>query len=225
MAIFNAYFDASGSERTRVIAVAGFVSRVEKWERLEDEWKELLPDTVHMFHMTDFVSGRDGWESWRGPDNSERRAKFIQSLVACIKRNTNQGFSASLRSAQYREVNHEYTLKELFGGPYSFLGISCLGRLKKWADKRRIDVGKILCIFEDGDHGQGDFISLARKDGYNAIPQSKANIRAFDACDLAAWKSKSIIDDAWERQLHLESSNAADKIMQAVKQIETVIRG
>jgi hypothetical protein len=60
IAMFTAYFDASGTSKATVITMAGFVSRVNKWERLEDEWPQPLPSGITSFHMTDFVSSRRG---------------------------------------------------------------------------------------------------------------------------------------------------------------------
>ncbi len=220
IALFTAYFDAS--QHDRVINVSGFVSRTKKWARFEDAWKALLPPNVKMFHMTDFASSQNGWEGWKG--DSERRAKFIQSLVSCIKSHTNQGFSCGVRLSHYKEINREYKFKENLGLPYAFLGFGCLGRLKMWADRKGLDVAKILCIFEEGDLGQGDLIKRARADGINAIPQSKADIRAFDACDLVAWKSRVLLDDAWERELHLKDPDAGDRIMRSLNQLEKIVR-
>ena len=221
--MFTAYFDASSHDR--VMNMSGFVSRATKWEKFEGAWKALLPPGINMFHMTDFSSSQNGWESWKGPQHSERRAKFIQSLVSCIKSHTNQGFSGGIRLSHYQQMNREYKFKEQFGRPYAFLGLGCLGRLKIWADNKGVEMAKILCVFEDGDLGQGDFLKRARADGVNAVPQSKKGVRAFDACDLVAWKFRVMLDDAWERELHLKDPAGAEKILRSMRQLETVVRG
>jgi hypothetical protein len=223
VAVFTAYFDASGKESSRVMAVAGFVSRIPKWDRFEKAWKDLLPPTVSMFHMTDFVTSRKGWESWKG--QSQRRAKLVEDLVSCIKLHTNKGFAGSVQMSEYNLVDQEFQLREYLGSAYSFLGLGELGRLKNWADKKDITIDKILCVFEDGDDAQGDLIKRARADGFNAVPQSKKNVRAFDACDLGAWKAKTAVDDGWERKLHLSDPKAADRIIKATLQIGTAFRG
>ena len=224
MAVFTAYFDASGTESSTVISVAGFVSRLEKWVRFESAWKSFLPDTVSMFHMTDFVTGRKGWESWKGPEHRKRRAQLLQDLVGCIKLNTSQGFTSSVRLSEYREVNRQYKLREHVGSPYVLLGMSELGRLKLWAVKGKIDQSKILCLFEDGDHGQGDLIKRASSEGFNAVPKSKKDIRAFDACDLTAWRARAQIDDAWEKQIHLRDPEGPANIMRSISHLEAVVR-
>ncbi len=54
MAIFSAYFDASGTKRTKVLTVAGFVSRASKWDRFNVEWSAIFvgQKEVASLHMT-----------------------------------------------------------------------------------------------------------------------------------------------------------------------------
>jgi hypothetical protein len=220
MAMFTAHFDASGTKRSKVMSVAGFVATPNKWEKFQAEWMALLPPGISMFHMKDFVSSRKGWEGWKG--KSTERAKLIASLVACIKSNTRKGFAVVMRVRHYNRVNNEYAYAEKFGPPYSMLGLASPSQMKKWADNKDHDPASVLCIFEDGDEDQSDFINRAREDGFNVIPQSKREIRAFDACDLAAWKAKSIIDDSYIREVHLTDPDGADRILASLNQLESI---
>ena len=219
--MFTAYFDASGTEKSRGITIAGFISHPERWSRFEDKWKSLLPPTVSMFHMTDFVSSRNGWEQWKGA--TQHRVSFFEALIDCIKSHTSQGLAISVLMRDYLEIDSRYRFREMTGGPYAFLMIACLGRLKRWAKKRPTNWRNMLCVFEDGDEGQADALNRARAEGFNAIPQSKDRIRAFDACDLAAWKARAMIDDAWERKLHLNDPASADRIMRSLSQLELIV--
>ena len=145
-AVFDAYFDASGDRNKSVLTMAGFVSRKKKWERFEDTWKALLPPTVKLFHMTDFVNSRKGWESWKGPEHSQRRAVLMANLAECIKSATNKGFAQSVRISHYDECDKEYKLTEHYGHAYGVLGMGCLGKLEKWAANKKIDKRNIVCI-------------------------------------------------------------------------------
>lgn len=223
LAVFTAYFDASGNRQMSVMSVTGFVSRAAKWIRFEKRWRSLLPESISMFHMTDFASSYGGWEAWKG--ESAKRVALIESLVSCAKAHTNQGFSATMRLSEYAKVDHVFQLKERHGSPYAILCMACLAGLKQWADKKQIDWQKILCVFESGDEQQGDLIIRARQDGFNAIPQSKKDIRAFDVCDLVAWKSRAIINDAKELKLYREGPDAAGRILRALDQVETIVKG
>jgi len=221
--MFTAYLDASGNERTSVITVAGFVARLTRWERFESEWKSLLPRRIKMFHMTDFASSKAGWESWKG--KSQQRAVFFDKLVRCVMRNTNKGFGISLQLSHYRDFNTKFQLEESSGGPYSFACQAFFAEVMKWAARNRVDYRReILFVAEDGDTGQGEMLSRARQDGFNVIPQSKAAIRAFDACDLAGWKARTVVDDSLVKELHLADPSAEARTAATLKQLGTFVQ-
>src|SRR5579872_4678568 len=75
VAMYSAYFDASGTKRTPVLTLGGFVSTVAKWERFEKQWARILKaNDVSFFHMTEFASSKGEFADWKG--DSERRRKF-----------------------------------------------------------------------------------------------------------------------------------------------------
>lgn len=219
--MFTAYFDASGNKKDKVLTLAGFVSHRERWQRFEGSWKALLPPGVQMFHMTDFASSKNGWENWKGA--SKRRAEFFDSLISCIGGHTNQGFAVSLQIPDFERIDAEYRFHEHFGQPYTFVARACVAMVRKWADKKLISWRKILYVLEDGDEGQGEAILRLRDEGYNIIPQSKTNNRAFDTCDLAAWKARRIVEDA-VYQNKMTDKSGADKIWRSLDQLEIVVR-
>lgn len=222
IAVFTAYFDASGTPRTRVLTVAGFVSSVGWWDRYDVEWKRLLATVpAQQFHMTDFVSSQGPFGLWKG--RSIRRAKFFAELVRCICKNTRKGFAVSVQISDYNKVNQQYQLRERLGSPYSFCGLVCLAQVREWAKKKHIDLSRIRFLIEDGDEDQQDFIDRAKQENFNLSAESKQAIRAFDACDLAAWKSKTAIDDTWNRKLHLTDPSSADRIKRSLDQLETFV--
>ena len=74
------YFDESGTHTgSRAVAVAGYVSTVEQWERFEVEWQAALAEFgVPYFHMADFVDhkkqfkGGDRGGAAGAPDEARR---------------------------------------------------------------------------------------------------------------------------------------------------------
>jgi hypothetical protein len=53
--------------------VSGFVSTVKKWVRFEIAWNAILSnDGVSAFHMTDYVSSKGEFASWKG-DSARRK--------------------------------------------------------------------------------------------------------------------------------------------------------
>lgn len=133
VAMYSAYFDASGTKRTPVLTLGGFVSTVNKWERFEKEWARILKaNGVSFFHMTEFASSKGEFADWKG--DSERRKKFIDELIGCINLNTNKGFAASVVIADYDRVNSKHTLTESIGHPLAICGGVCIGAMRKWAN-------------------------------------------------------------------------------------------
>jgi len=66
-AVFTAYFDAAGTPRNSVVAVAGFVSNFEKWKQFELTWNKILErEGVSCLHMTDFVSFQGEFKASKG---------------------------------------------------------------------------------------------------------------------------------------------------------------
>jgi hypothetical protein len=197
VAMFTAYFDASGTKRTQVLTVAGFVSHVKRWERFDQKWSAILRrNNVGSFHMTDFASSEGEFKSWRG--KSELRRTFIADLVECVRQETKRGFAASVIVSEYEEVNRDYELSERAGTPYVMCATACLGGLNRWVGKRDLSRSHALVVVEDGDEDQGEFVNRARFYGYKAIRSPKSEVQAFQAGDLVAWKCRTMISNALE---------------------------
>ena len=96
--------------------------------------------------------------------------------------------------------------------------------MANWAEKKGIPRQNIDCVFEDGDLGKGRLIELARIDGFSVSPKSKSDIRAFDACDLAAWKTRTVVHDTWERELQLKDPTSAERILKSLEQVESLLK-
>ena len=223
IAMFTAYFDASGKKRMPAVAVAGFVSTVTKWDCFEREWSAILRrNNVPLFHMTDFASSAADFADWKR--QTERRKLFVDDLVACIKKNTNKGFSGSLAMKDYDYINARYELSENFGTPFVLCASLCLGALRKWAKRKQTDPTKILVIIEDGDDDKGHFLAVAKRDGVRVIALAKEDAMAFQAADFVAWKNRTAVQNAhafkWkdlnkDGQDILRSLNVIDPIVQA----------
>ncbi len=196
MAMFSAYFDASGHPgQGGALTVAGYVSRVAKWKRFDVGWKAILDrENVSQFHMTDFASSFGEYCEWRG--QTERRKTFTADLFQCIKKNTNKAFRTTVILADYIKADRQWCLKESIGTPYALCSCICLHHLELWAGKRDA-INNVLCFFEDGDKDKGDF--QARAYFYSTIcPEflSKKNCSAFQAADLAGWKARIATQNA-----------------------------
>lgn len=221
MATFTAYFDASGTAESDVLCVAGYASTVRKWERLDEEWNEILKsEGVESFHMTDFVSSRGQYsEGWKG--QSERRRLFVEKLIGCLKKNVNKCFRSALVVKDYRLVNRDRYVREMLGRPYSICAGLCLKTVSNWKLRKGIR-SPILCIFEDGDQDKGDFEQRSKAhEGLNVIFLRDPNKRivGFQAADFAGWKVRNAIANAIKEDHTVEKGAALLRSLRILRSI------
>jgi hypothetical protein len=136
---YAAYFDASGhpqDPKHTALLVAGFVSTTKKWQRFDSEWGEILNDQgIKCFHMTDFASSGGEFSAWR--NQTDRRRIFIQALLACIKRNVNKSFRATVALPDFKEANNSFMLSECIGQPFAICSLQCWDAAKKMGHAKR----------------------------------------------------------------------------------------
>jgi hypothetical protein len=196
MAVFTAYFDASGTPNDTVLTMAGYVSDLKKWEKFNMRWQEILSSRgITTFHMTDCVSFRGEFSAWQ--DRRDIRKKFISDLSLCARKFTNKRFSASVVMEDYNHVDAEYQLHEHIGYPYSLCGTSCIEHVRTWARNCGVDMADISFVFEDGDDHKGDFQEICKaRFAITPLFHSKRDFMPFQAADLAAWKTRHPIREA-----------------------------
>jgi hypothetical protein len=211
MVIFSAYFDASGHpDQSDVLTVAGYAAAVDSWIRFDKEWQGILePEGVTSFHMTDFVSGKGEFTSWKGkePEKVERRRHFVEQLTCCLQRNYAKFFRASLFIPDYERVNQEFMLAESIGLPYATCCCLVTFAVREWAsDLGALDT--LLYFFEDGDKDKGNFEEMHRAI-YRKNPKflDKTEAIAFQAADLNAWKMRTALHECNKPTHTLEIGN------------------
>ena len=205
----------------KALAFAGFVSRTKKWEKFETDWDTILKlEKVSSFHMTDFVSNKGEFKAWKG--DSDRRKKFVDDLVKCIKRYTHKGFASGIFIDDYNYVNRDFMLAEQLGQPYTLSGYSCVGALGVWALNNNIRKSDILIIVEDGDQDQGEFLRRVREDGFKAIPMPKSYSSAFQAADLIGWKYRTVLQEVLSKDPKTEEEG--DLIMRSLEPLKKSVQ-
>lgn len=224
MALFTTYLDASGTAKTPVLTVAGFVAHVKRWERFDRKWRDILErQNITSFHMTEFVSNQGEFREWRG--QSERRRAFIADLVECIKQETKRGFTASVIMSDYEEVNQEYELREYAGTPYALCAVRCLAGLNRWLAKRNLTPSETLVVVERGDQDLGSFLDKAEQYGYKAISLPKQDAQPFQAADLVGWKCRTMVTNALSAlSAPLTNIGDAENIMHSLDPIRAIIQ-
>jgi hypothetical protein len=200
MAMFSAYFDASGHpDNTDVLTVAGYAAAIENWIKFENEWKEILSsEGVVAFHTTDFVSGLGEFVGWGGkePEKVERRKRFIQQLMDCTDKLCAKFFRISVYLRDYDRVNAEFKLEEAIGKPYALCGSSAANLLRLWAKDLGV-LDTLLYYFENGDKDKGDLIRIHKR-AFGREPKflEKDEAKAFEAADFNAWKMRALLEQS-----------------------------
>jgi hypothetical protein len=221
MGIFRAYFDASGDKRSPILTVAGFVSRAGAWERFDKEWASILArEKVSSMHMTDFVSSGGEYTSWRG--QTHRRRQFVSDLVGCIRKNTNKGFAKSVILSDYNHVNSEFMLREAAGQPFTLCMRACLGALAQWAGRKKTKTANLFVAIEKGDEDQAELVRMAISDGFKVVALEKSEAAAFQAGDMAAWKSRNVLHNALYGAVRTWED--AEKFMKSLDPIRPIVQ-
>ncbi len=213
MAMFSVYFDASGhSDSTSVLYVSGFVSTVEKWNKFDDCWSELLArhGIKGFFHMKDFTSGVGQYSSWK--DDKLKRKQFLAEAIKIIKVYTHKSFSAGVIVEDLKTVSRLYKIPKYASLPYPLCASYAIGNVVQWMHKslrKRKASGNdtIQYFFEDGDKHKGELIKAFEIRGHRPFPVflSKEDCSPFQAADLLAWEhrrriSRGIEDDVWKER-------------------------
>jgi hypothetical protein len=196
-AMFTAYFDESGNanDKNGTLTVAGGVSTIQKWLRLEAQWKDILKHHgVTVFHMQECAAGTGEYEGW----GSDRRRKLVSDLSECIARNVKHTFSVTVLLEGWDRINEEFRLVANHGQPYAFCGRFVALCARSWM-KRKGYTTPIRYVFEDGAKGKGQLVDLmSRHDG--ATPDFMAkSAPALQTADLIAWKTRRILRDLVNR--------------------------
>jgi hypothetical protein len=186
VALFSAYFDASGApDDCDAVVVAGFIAEAGQWVEFERNWQDALRAfEVSGLHMKEYAHSLKEFSSWRG--DQKRRAAFLERLVSIVKIRTLHSFVTAVMMDGYREVDKRYCLSET-QRPFAPGGISCVDKVRKWAAQQNIPQNSIAYFFEDGDKDKGNLTqALERHYDLNPIYLKKTGSCAFQAADLLA---------------------------------------
>lgn len=188
------YFDASGApNQGLMLVVAGFISFEPRWLRLEYDWnKALAKEHVSLFHMTDFIFGkqRSGGKTneFAGWSQSRRKA-FLTTQVKIVAKNVVKSFASYVVLEDWRQANRQYQLAEYDYHPYVVASWSCVQRTQDWCEKLLYNKPKPLFVFEYGDKHQQNMIGRVEKD-LDVIVQTekKDALIELQTADFAAWQ-------------------------------------
>jgi hypothetical protein len=204
MAMFSAYFDASGSgndKSTRgpdALFIAGFVAPVEKWLKFERRWLDLLCryDITPPFHTTKFERARQGsYKQFQG--NPARADAFRHDAIHVMNRYTNKAFCVGLVLPDLKLVFDRYEVPpNIVREPLAYCGAQICALLMKWrANRERAGSmrpsDKLELFFEQGDTHENELKAIVTEQcGRQPHFLPKEEVVPFQACDYLAWEHR-----------------------------------
>jgi hypothetical protein len=224
MAVYKAFYDASGTENTPGhLVVMGVVATEEAWPRFEEAWQAILSRFAITRHRhAEYVQNDCEFAKWTGnhPDRTAYLAALIDTHAACIE-NT---FLVGIADASIKAVVERYAgfADDDGRGAYGFAGHLCRRTVEDWIHHSKPG-SSIHHVFEDGDPGQAMLRLLMQVgpggyDGFSVLPKCNSLgqwVRQFEAADMVAWEARRILDDRispTSRPLRGAAKAIADKI-------------
>ena len=195
MVDFAAYFDESGThEGSEAVAVAGYLSTPDLWQKFEVEWRKTLAEFgIDFFHMTDFAARRQQFAGW--PE--EKRRACLSKLIDI----TNRHVIASVGTViPVRDYQAAFSKKadNFVGGPYGVAAMACFSEVAKTFNLIGVH-GQVAYVFETGARGSGQvhkaFTWLEQNPGSKAEMrllalsfQNKREYCPLQAADILAYE-------------------------------------
>jgi hypothetical protein len=200
MALFTAYFDASGNAQDQAfVVVAGYIANFMQWRAFDGMWKQIHDEhgVLLPFHMAEFQSAHANpkYETQKNarPDyvaiskDPKRGASFFQKLCKAQQSMVNCGISCIVEMKIYDNISSLLDLRSVVP-PYALAARSCMARVHEWEEQFAIEES-VECIFEAGDFEQKKFTELVESEGGpSPIYKDKKDCAGLQAADHYAWE-------------------------------------
>lgn len=194
MLAFGAYFDESYStDEPRVMAIGGYLSPIEQWERFGAEWSGFFQEFAiqNPFHMTDFMAGRGQFFGWP----ATKRTRCMQWLAGIIVRRAHYRASVSLEIAAYEDVFRDSAV-----GPYAFCVVQWMQEAFRFLDRHNTS-GQIAYVFESGSGFGGQIFAALDWIKKRRVYKGRYRLHSFtfadkrdalplQAADILAWGTR-----------------------------------
>lgn len=203
MAMFTAYFDASGDAlKQPYVVVSGYIANYLQWKSYENMWTRIHDDhgVKKPFHMAEFVSAlsnpKYAQQKNARPDyiaisqDPKKARSFLLELCITQATYVNCVVTCVVPMDVYNGVSLLLDLRTVIP-PYALGARMCIERVHGWERMFSV-VEPVECIFEEGDFEQGKFTELMVKEGW-AKPIYKKKMIMPDCKVRISTLGKSII--------------------------------
>ncbi len=202
MAMFTAYFDASGNaeQPESFVIVSGYIANYLQWRAFEVTWAAIHSQfgVKTPFHMTTFMaalSNPDRYASQRDAradyvalaKDSPKAQEFFKQICLAQLSMIICGVSCIVDMRTYEGMSLLLDLRDKIP-PYALAARTCVAQVHQWESHFSIQE-PVECIFERGDLEQDKFTDLVRRDGGDPpIYKDKKDYAGLQAADHYAWE-------------------------------------
>lgn len=219
----TAYFDESGThDGSNAVAVAGYLSTAENWQRFESEWGQALSDFgVDFFRMNKFANHAPPFGDW--PER--KRHARLGRLLTIINRNVLGSAGLVIPRPLYDAVMSDKA-KSVCGSPYGLAALCCFTEVAGLLRALNRHDAWVAYVFESGALGQGEIQKMfarnerspSDKEHFRLLSlrfESKRQFAPLQAADLLAYE----LYQQGQRQLGMSSRTPRAYILSRLSEV------
>ena len=149
LGMFTTAFDASGTDGTPILTVAGFVSSAQHWDEFSVLWEERLSkDDLQYFRAAECAHSTGQFDGWKGSEI--RRRDLLKDLMDILTSHVYRQFGCTIVNEDFEKLSgplkNQYILTA-----YSLAGRTCEKDVREWARWAEKIKTRIEMVFEEGD--------------------------------------------------------------------------
>ncbi|MCU1256911.1 MAG: hypothetical protein JWM83_3210 [Candidatus Angelobacter sp.] len=202
MAMFTAYFDASGNaeQNNSFIVVSGYIANVLQWRMLENMWTSIHSEFGMRppFHMSEFMAATGAPDRYAKQKNAradyvaiakdmDKAQRFFRNICIAQQTIANCGISCIVDLKIYNDISSLLDLRRVVP-PYAIAARMCYAQVHQWEQEFGIQE-PVEIIFEKGDLEQDKLTELVVDEGGEPpIYRDKKDYAGLQAADHYAWE-------------------------------------
>jgi hypothetical protein len=199
-AMLTGYFDDAGGADHGYTVVAGWVSTVERWRGLAEQWEEMLTAfEVPYFDMKTLSHFKGVYAKWE--EQPQMKSEFIAAACRVIASSAMYQFASIVPHAAFAKANESYRLKEHVGNEYALVGVSCALRMRDWVRENVPQSFEV--VFEDGTAKRGKLVDVMRKEHFaepifrpsKPTDDGRPHVVQLQAADFLAYEVRKVKKD------------------------------
>jgi len=192
--MLRAYFDESGhSSDSAIVAIAGFMGRIDEWVTLEERWRDTLAKHgVAEFHAAKVGRPYGIYKGW----TADQAARLVEDAITAITAGDLIGISHSVLVQDYDRVigSHPWFAKK-FGSSYRLCYEGTIQAAVNWLRRNPTCAGEqVELVFANNtEYGRSAQIEGDRYSAHPRWAAEIANVSSAAARDVAGLQAADLL--------------------------------